>query len=334
MKLTAWALTVFTLVLLSQEQATFGSSIEGEIYTREGRYYTYLLSWSGTSQPIYAGDYNIKLLVGDDTIGCTVRVGTKSSNTNLLTISGPLAVRNVTDPLEFFVRIGKAILTRTFTQVPFQCGTTGTIRVSDPPTVAVPVMVTLTYGPFLKQTYNFVVTQKAGIKSVAASPVRSYYSYNQRVGMTLTPTRKKTRGESSPRVYVRVREGKLCKITDRYDLSRYYGDNSYEPSEGWQYLPGMSAFFMEGKPITRWANLCHRGRTIVEFGFPDEKITDGKDRMMTDSRILRLEFRVPTRRTTKKSRIQSRGIDSQPPLIIPDPEPPALPNFELQGEKP
>ncbi len=33
-------------------------------------------------------------------------------------------------------------------------------------------------------------------------------------------------------------------------------------------------------------------------------------------------------------RVRSRGIESPPPLMIPDPEPPALPNFELQGEKP
>lgn len=32
--------------------------------------------------------------------------------------------------------------------------------------------------------------------------------------------------------------------------------------------------------------------------------------------------------------IRSRGIDNLPPAVIPDPEPPALPNFELQGEKP
>ena len=165
MKMTAWALTVFTLVLFGHEQATFGASIEGEISTREGRYYTYLFSWSWSSQPIYPGDYTIKLLVGNDNINCTLRVGTKSSNTNLLTISGPLAVRNVTDPLKFFERIGKDLLARNFHRLPYQCGTTGTIRVSNPSTVAVPVMVTLTYDPFLKQTYSFVVTQKAGIKS-------------------------------------------------------------------------------------------------------------------------------------------------------------------------
>jgi len=33
-------------------------------------------------------------------------------------------------------------------------------------------------------------------------------------------------------------------------------------------------------------------------------------------------------------RIRSRGINNLPPAMSPDPEPPALPNFELQREKP
>ncbi len=32
--------------------------------------------------------------------------------------------------------------------------------------------------------------------------------------------------------------------------------------------------------------------------------------------------------------VMSRGIDQLPPAVSPDPEPPALPNFELQGDKP
>ena len=32
--------------------------------------------------------------------------------------------------------------------------------------------------------------------------------------------------------------------------------------------------------------------------------------------------------------IRSRGINNLPPAVSPDPEPPALPNFELQGGKP
>jgi hypothetical protein len=32
--------------------------------------------------------------------------------------------------------------------------------------------------------------------------------------------------------------------------------------------------------------------------------------------------------------IRSRGINNLPPAVSPDPEPPALPNFELQGDKP
>ena len=52
-----------------------------------------------------------------------------------------------------------------------------------------------------------------------------------------------------------------------------------------------------------------------------------------------LQNRIRQGRSSKgrqriKGRIRSRGIESPPPLMIPDPEPPALPNFELQGENP
>ena len=45
----------------------------------------------------------------------------------------------------------------------------------------------------------------------------------------------------------------------------------------------------------------------------------------------------PTRRRFYRNQfkgVMSRGIDHLPPAVSPDPEPPALPNFELQGEKP
>jgi len=41
-----------------------------------------------------------------------------------------------------------------------------------------------------------------------------------------------------------------------------------------------------------------------------------------------------SKKRRRSRRIRSRGIESPPPLVIPNPEPPALPNFELQGEKP
>jgi len=328
MKLMTWALTVFILVLFGHEQATAESLIEGEIVTREGQYYDTV---GPRTRYIYPGGYNINLLVANDNLGCTVRVGTRSSNTNLLTISGPLAVQNVTDPLKFFVGIGNDLLRRGFREFPFTCGTTGIIRVSNPPTVAIPVMMTLTYGPFLKKTVSLIVTQKLGIKRVTASPTQSYYSHNQRVTMTLTPTRLSSLREGFAHVYFRVREGKLCDVSYQ---AEGYSSPDYTANDGWKFFVSGVEFFLEGRASRKFANLCHRGRTIVEFGFPDEEMRYGKYQMMTDSSIKRLEFNVPTGTTTKKSRILSRGIDALPPPIIPDPEPPALPNFELQGEKP
>ncbi|MDH5776255.1 MAG: hypothetical protein OEZ57_15225 [Nitrospirota bacterium] len=323
MKLTTWALMVFTLVLFCSAQAT-ASRIEGEIMTQEGSPFQWL---SSSTTYIYPGTYTIKLLAGTENLGCTLRLGTKSSQATLLTISGPLAVRNVTDPLQFFASIGREILRSDFSGLPFTCGTTGTIQVSNPPTVAVPVMVTLTYGPFLQRTVPLLVTQKFGIKSLAASPTRQYYSLNQRVSITLTPTRKTFTGEGHPDgPYFRVREGRLCLINS-------YREFSFTASDGWKRLPN-SYEFEDGQPITRLANLCQEGRTIVEFGFPDSEMGSGSYRMMTDSRIQRLEFMVSTQSPPRKSRIRSRGIEALSPLVIPDPEPPALPNFELQGNKP
>jgi hypothetical protein len=58
----------------------------------------------------------------------------------------------------------------------------------------------------------------------------------------------------------------------------------------------------------------------------------GKKRSRGQISKPRVEKRSKKRR--RSSRIRSRGIETLPPLIIPNPEPPALPNFELQGEKP
>ncbi len=334
MKSTTWPMIMLTLLLVCPEQPALGATIEGEINSQDGKPFISLISWALGTNHIYPGDYTVKLLVGNDNLGCSLRVGTKSSNTRLLTISGPLAVRNVTNPQHFLVNVGRKLMGKSsFRSLPFKCGTAGTIRVSNPPTVTVPVLVTLTYGPFLKKTYHLMVTQKIGIKSVSvkSSSNRSYHRLNQRVGMHLIPTRKRFKGEGYPDVYFRVREGKLCKFIPRYDLSGYYGDFSYEPSDGWTRLHEMNDFFREGKPHTHYANLCHRGRTVVEFGFPAEKITYRRERMMVDSRIKRLVFTVPQQGVPKR-RIRSRGIDGSPPLVIPDPIPPALPNFELQRD--
>jgi len=332
MKMTAWVLMLFTLVLLGGQEQASASGIWGEIYTQEGKLYKDLYYSRGATH-IYPGNYTIKLLVGNDNIGCSVRVGTKSSNPKLLNISGPLAVRNVTDPLKFFVKIGKNLLGLSqFRGLPFKCGTTGTIRVSNPPNAAVPVMVTLTYGPFLTKTLPMVVTQKMGIKSVLASPARQYYSLNQRVSMTLTPTRKIASRESPPSVYWRVRAGRLCKASPHSDRYASLG-STYTASNEWKYFGSGHDFFREGKPLTKFADLCHRGRTIVEFDLPDEEITSVYQRTSSFSRIKRMVFTVPKQGTPKR-RIRPRGIETSPPLIMPDPEPPALPNFELQGEKP
>jgi len=58
----------------------------------------------------------------------------------------------------------------------------------------------------------------------------------------------------------------------------------------------------------------------------------GKKRSRGQISKPRVEKRSKKRR--RSSRIRSRGIDQLPPAVSPDPEPPALPNFELQGEKP
>lgn len=330
MKITAWALMMFTLVLFGHEQAS-ASDIWGEI-TLDGRLYREF-DYSPRAPHIYPGNYTIKILVGNDNIGCSVRVGTKSSNTNLLNISGPLAVWNVTDPLHFFVKIGENLWgTSSFRGLPFKCGTTGTIRVSNPPTVVVPVMVTLTYGPFLQKTVPLLVTQPLGIKSVSASPAQQYYSLNQRVKMTLTSIRKlfSTEGYPPPpsRVYWRVREGKLCKATeysDEPDLPAYLIERyEFTASNEWAEFESTGDFFENGTPLIKYANLCQRGRTIVEFAFPAEKI-NSEERIMTDSRITRIELMVPTQSTPRKSRIRSRGIDQLPPAVSQEPEPPALP---------
>jgi hypothetical protein len=50
-------------------------------------------------------------------------------------------------------------------------------------------MVTLTFGPFLTKTVQMLVTQKMGIKSVSASPLRRTYSLGQLVTLAVNFTR-------------------------------------------------------------------------------------------------------------------------------------------------
>ena len=104
MKTTPWTIIILTLVLAFPDRQAAGARIEGEIHTQKGTPYLRLVTWASIPQHIYPGDYTLKLLVGNENLGCSLRVGTKSSNARLLTISGPLAVRNVTDPIHFFSR--------------------------------------------------------------------------------------------------------------------------------------------------------------------------------------------------------------------------------------
>jgi hypothetical protein len=127
MKMTAWALMVFTLVLFVHEQQATASSIEGYIVSSEPDYAVLLGRGNTSRKYIYSVEYTIGLLVGNDNLGCSLRLGTKSSNTKLLNISGPLTVRNVTDPLKFFDKIGKNLfglaghIKSDFSGLPFKC---------------------------------------------------------------------------------------------------------------------------------------------------------------------------------------------------------------------
>jgi len=308
MKITAWAFTALSLVLLMSKQA----AADNMLYkiARDGSYYTDYSS----HEYLYPGQYTIHLVLGNDNLGCSLRVGTKSSNTTLMKLSGPLAVSNVTDPINFLKGLGDTVAHITDIRrwkFRFSCRTTGTIMVSQPPTVTVPVMMTLTYGPFFTKTVPVMVTQKVGIQSVSASPVRRTYSLGQTVTINGIFTRKALNQEYSGRAYVdfRVKQGKLC----------FGSYASLEADNEWRPLGSVA---LDGQPFRGGATLCESGQTIVEFKLEERS-------RMFDSTIKRLVFNVD-----KKAPLRSRGIDMLPPLVIPDPEPPALPNFELQREKP
>lgn len=321
MKLMAWTLTAIFLVVFFHEQAEAGRI--GYQITREGRS---VPTWK--AYYLYPGEYHIRMLVGEDNLGCGLRVGTKSSNTDLLKLSGPLSVRNITNPLSFFNGLVESIFTPLDTRnwkFRFYCDASGKITVAEPPSLAVPVMMTLTYGPFLKQTLPALVTQKVAVQSFSASPARRTYSVGQQVAMNVNFSRKKLDREDSPNVRWRIPQGKLCVPSEG---SR--NPISFGPITKWQ----QSLRFGEEGPLyfdhksLDSVILCESGQTVVEVSLEEHP--------MTDPTIKRLVFNVgkrkaPTRRTNQ---IRSRGIESLPPLVIPDPEPPALPNFELQNEKP
>jgi len=150
MKITTVVFTLFSLVLLTNEQATAGE-LRWSI-TRDGTTRA-LMTHRDRSGILYPGEYKIRITLYNDDLKCTLRVGTKSSNANLMKISGPLAVS-----------VDKVRLTGV------DCSTIGTITVSNPSTVAVPVIMTLTYGPALTQTVSMLIAQKVAIQSAVASP--------------------------------------------------------------------------------------------------------------------------------------------------------------------
>ncbi len=309
MKITAWVFTGLCLVFVMNEQAAADTLLYK--IAPKGIYDSY--QHYSSTEYLYPGQHPIRIALGNDNLGCTLRVGTKSSNTTLMKLSGPLAVRNVTDPINFLKGFGDTVTNLADVRkwkFRFSCETTGTITVSQPPTVTIPVMMTLTYGPFLTKTVPVMVTQKVGIKSIAASPVRRTYSLGQTVTINGNFTRKALNKEypRRPDVNWRVKQGKLC-------VGRY----AFEAGNEWKRL---GSFELDGQPFTGLATLCASGQTIVEFGL-------GEREAMFDSTIKRLVFNVG-----KSAPLRSRGIDMLPPLVIPDPEPPVLPNFELQGEKP
>lgn len=324
MKSTAWAFTVLSLVLLMNEQAAADTMLYK--ITSEG-FYDFYKNYP-TRKYLYPGKYTIRIALGNDNLGCTLRVGTKSSNTNLMKLSGPLAVRNVTDPITFLKGFGDTVANIADIRkwkFRFSCETTGTLTVSQPPTVTVPVMMTLTYGPFLTKTVPVLVTRKAKIQSVSASPVSRTYSLGQPVTINVDFNRTRLNREDIPSVRWRIPQGKLCLPSEGSS-----GPLPFGPITKWE----KSFRFGEEGPLyfvhtlNRSVILCESGQTIVEVSL--------EEKAMTDSTIKRLVFNVgkkapPTRKT---SAIRSRGIETLPPPVIPDPEPPVLPNFELQREKP
>jgi len=222
-------------------------------------------------------------------------------------LSGPLAVRNVTNPISFLKDLADTVANIADVRkwkFRFSCETTGTITVSQPPTVTAPVMMTLTYGPFLTKTVPVMVIQKVGIKSVSTSPVRRTYSLGQTVTINGNFTRKALKKEYLHRSCFqwRVKQGKLC----------FGSYASIEAGNEWRRLGGVE---LDGQPFSLSATLCESGQTIMELGL-------GEGNVMFDPTIKCLVFNVD-----KRAPLRSRGIEAFPPPVIPDPEPPVLPKF-------
>ena len=66
----------------------------------------------------------------------------------------------------------------------------------------------------------------------------------------------------------------------------------------------------------------------------EEVMTKQRGKKRSRSQVSRPGVERKRKKKRRSSRIRSRGIESPPPLVVPAPEPPTLPNFELQGEKP
>lgn len=279
------------------------------------------MTHKNTSGIFYPGEYKIRITVYNDDLKCTLRVDTKSSNPDLMKISGPLAVSVEKLRLPFV-----------------DCSTIGTVTVSNHSTVAVPVIMTLTYGPALTKTMSILIVQKVAIKSAVASPTHLAYNRGSRVTANANISRKFLASEPSLRFYWRVKEGKLCDV--------YIGKDDYISDR----LPVVEAstYWKEG-PVTSndlqmqvlGGTLCGSGRTIVEINWRPWLTTwrnnistaqDERQKIMAVFSSKSVGFNVSLLPSGATSGIRSRGIDAQPPLTIPDPKPPALPNTELQGD--
>lgn len=319
MKMALWACIAAFLILSCSEQAA-----AGELWwsiTRKGETGA-LMNHKDRSGILYPGEYNVRITIYNDGLMCTLRVGTKSSNLDLMKISGPLAVS-----------VEKSHLPK------FSCSAIGTVTVSNPSTVAVPVVMTLTYGPALTKTFSILIAQKVAINSAVAFPNQLAYNRGARVTANANLSRKFFSSEPSLRFYWRVKEGKLCDVSigNSYLFDRVP-------------LVEASAYWREG-PVTSndlqmpvlGGTLCGSGRTIVEITWRHWLTTwrnnistaqDEQQKIMAEFSSKSVGFNVSLLPSGTTSGIRSRDIETPSESIIPDPESPDSQNFEQQGEKP